>query len=80
MKITAKDLLELKLVDEIIPEPLGGAHNDLPTMAETLRVYLLRHLHEVEALPAAERLRRRYEKYRNYGHFTQANPVPSEAG
>lgn len=72
LRITAKDLFELKLVDEIVPEPLGGAHNDLATMAEALKVYLLRHLHEVEALPASERLRLRYGKFRSIGHFNEA--------
>ncbi len=80
LKITAKDLLELKLVDEIVPEPLGGAHNDLPTMAETLRVYLLRHVHEVEAIPTDARLRQRYQKFRNFGHFDEAVPSPPENG
>lgn len=79
LKITARDLLELRLVDEIVPEPLGGAHNDLATMAETLRVYLLRHLHEVQALPAEERLKQRYQKYRGFGHFAQAGPAPADA-
>lgn len=78
LRITSKDLLELKLVDEVIPEPLGGAHNDPATMAETLRVYLLRHLHEVETLPTAERLRARYEKYRKFGHFSHPPLAPAE--
>src|SRR5262249_11030311 len=47
LKITAKHLLELGLVDEIVPEPLGGAHTDLPAMAATLRDHLLKHLDEV---------------------------------
>lgn len=69
LRITAKDLFELGLVDEIVPEPLGGAHNDLPTMTETLKLYLLRHLHETQAMPAPERLSSRYRKYRAFGHF-----------
>lgn len=78
LRITAKDLRELGLVDEIVPEPLGGAQNDLHTMAETLRVYLIRHLHEVGALPPEARLRQRYEKFRGFGHFAEAPPVPPE--
>ncbi len=78
LRITAKDLRELGLVDEIVPEPLGGAQNDLHTMAETLRVYLIRHLHEVGALPPEVRLRQRYEKFRSFGHFAEAPPVPPE--
>ena len=71
LRITAKDLLELKLVDEIVPEPLGGAHTDLPTVAATLKTHLLKHLEEIIALPVAERLKKRYEKFRAHGHFTE---------
>lgn len=75
LRITARDLLELKLVDEIVPEPLGGAHNDPQIMAETLKVYLIRHLHEVQALSTEERLKKRYERYRACGHFIEAPSV-----
>jgi acetyl-CoA carboxylase carboxyl transferase subunit alpha len=60
-------LNELGLVDEIIPEPLGGAHNDVLANAQTLRNYLLKHLNDILALSVTERLRRRYEKFRRYG-------------
>src|SRR5688572_26478669 len=43
LKITAKDLLELGLADELVPEPLGGAHNDVPATAATLKEHLLRN-------------------------------------
>jgi acetyl-CoA carboxylase carboxyl transferase subunit alpha len=78
LKITAKDLLELGLVDEIIPEPLGGAHNDPPAVATTLKAHLLRHLAELDQLPATERLRLRYQKYRAYGRVTE-KPEPEPA-
>ena len=71
LKITAKDLFRLKLVDEIVPEPLGGAHNDPATTARTLQEHLLKHLVELLALPAAERLKKRYEKFRAHGHFLE---------
>lgn len=77
LKITAKDLLELKLVDEIIPEPLGGAHNDTAAAAATLKEHLLKHLTELLALPGAERLKKRYEKFRAHGHF-QEKPLTSD--
>lgn len=76
LKITARELMQLKLVDEIVPEPLGGAHNDLEGMAATLRTTLTRHLREVKAWPVKERLQRRYEKYRAYGHFVDEAPPP----
>src|SRR6266851_5526556 len=71
LKITAKDLLQLGLVDEIVPEPLGGAHSNPEKMAETLRDFLLKHLEELLKLPAAERLKKRYAKFRAYGHFAE---------
>ncbi len=71
LKITAKDLHGLGLVDEIVPEPLGGAHNDVAASAATLKVHLLKHLIELTSLSADERLKRRYAKFRGFGHFTQ---------
>jgi acetyl-CoA carboxylase carboxyl transferase subunit alpha len=71
LKITAKDLLELKLVDEIVPEPLGGAHHDAPATAANLKTVLLRHLAELSALTVSERLKQRYAKFRAHGHFIE---------
>jgi acetyl-CoA carboxylase carboxyl transferase subunit alpha len=79
LKISAKDLFELKLVDEIIPEPLGGAHTDPTKTAANLKTYLLRHLEEVMKMPVPERLKGRYEKYRAFGHFEE-NVEASENG
>jgi acetyl-CoA carboxylase carboxyl transferase subunit alpha len=69
LKITAKDLLALGLVDEVVPEPLGGAHNDPAATSATLRDVLLRHLEQLLRLPAEERLKQRYAKFRAFGHF-----------
>lgn len=71
LKITARELLELDLVDEIIPEPIGGAHNDHDKMAATLKKHLVRHLKKLEQLSIRERLRQRYSRYRAHGHFTE---------
>ena len=79
LKITAKDLLELGLVDEIVPEPLGGAHNDPAAAAANLQAGLLKHLNELAALPPAERLKKRYEKFRALGHFHE-NAEPAVNG
>jgi acetyl-CoA carboxylase carboxyl transferase subunit alpha len=73
LKITAKNLLCLGLVDEVIPEPLGGAHNDHEGAAGALGEALQRHLKELLALSAEERLQRRYDKFRSFGHFHE-NP------
>jgi acetyl-CoA carboxylase carboxyl transferase subunit alpha len=79
LKITAKDLLELGLVDEIVPEPLGGAHNDIAEVAANLKTHLLKHLGELAVMPVAERLKKRYEKFRAHGHFIE-NTEPAVNG
>ena len=71
LRITAKDLLGLKLVDEIVPEPLGGAHTDPEGTAANLKESLIRHLEELNKMPADERLKGRYEKFRAFGHFEE---------
>jgi acetyl-CoA carboxylase carboxyl transferase subunit alpha len=78
LKITARDLLELGLVDEIVPEPVGGAHTDPDIAAENLKSHLLKHLSELSALPVAERLKKRYEKFRAHGRFLEKTPSPAE--
>jgi acetyl-CoA carboxylase carboxyl transferase subunit alpha len=78
LKITAEDLRRLGLVDEVIPEPLGGAHNDLPAMAAVLKEHLLKHLGELLALSGEERLKQRYAKFRAFGHFAQKLPVAAQ--
>jgi acetyl-CoA carboxylase carboxyl transferase subunit alpha len=75
LKITAKHLFELGLVDEIVPEPLGGAHNDPAAMARTLKNHLLKHLEEILRLSPSKRLDQRYAKFRAYGHFKEKKPV-----
>src|SRR5947208_7491749 len=60
LKITAKHLLELRLVDEIISEPLGGAHTDPDKTAVTVRDCLLKHLNQLLQLSSEERRKQRY--------------------
>src|SRR5689334_22648122 len=74
LKITAKHLRELGLVDEVVPEPLGGAHTNPDAAAESLRDALLMRLEQLLATPVAERLKQRYAKFRNFGHFIENNP------
>jgi len=71
LKITAKDLYELKLVDEIIPEPLGGAHTNLQDTAKVVKQHLTKHLAEVMAFSVPDRLKQRYQKFRAHGHFLE---------
>jgi acetyl-CoA carboxylase carboxyl transferase subunit alpha len=69
LRITATDLLDLKLIDEIIPEPEGGAHLDYETAARLLDGVLGTSLRELSRLPVPELLSRRYEKFRRMGQF-----------
>jgi len=71
MKITAKDLSELGCIDDVIPEPPGGAHTDHAQAAELLDAALQKHLAELKALPLNELLESRYQKFRNMAQFFQ---------
>jgi len=73
LKITARDLLELGLVDEVVPEPLGGAHHDYEAVSDTVKETLIRQLKELQAIDPEERLKLRYQKFRNIGKFIE-NP------
>ncbi|XFA72238.1 acetyl-CoA carboxylase carboxyltransferase subunit alpha [Thermosynechococcaceae cyanobacterium Okahandja] len=72
LKITAKDLLKLGIIDEIVPEPVGAAHSNPVEAAENLKAALLRNLAEVQALSSSERRELRYQKFRRMGVFSQA--------
>jgi len=71
MKITAQDLKGLGIVDEIIPEPKGGAHKDYAAMANILKERLAIALASIRELPITEMLERRYEKFRSMGAFEE---------
>jgi acetyl-CoA carboxylase carboxyl transferase subunit alpha len=68
-RIRAKDSLEFHIADELIPEPLGGAHRNYRQAAESLKAVLLRHLAELKQMTPDELLEKRYQKFRNIGHF-----------
>jgi len=74
LRITAKDLLELGLVDGIIAEPLGGAHNDAAGTAETMKHHLTKILSELQALSIPDRLQQRYAKFRGFGKVLEKQP------
>ena len=67
MKLTAQDLKDKKILDEVIREPLGGAQNDLDAVCDRLRQYIRRSLNELEKTKMTTLLKNRYEKYRNIG-------------
>jgi acetyl-CoA carboxylase carboxyl transferase subunit alpha len=69
LKITAPDLLRAGIVDEIIPEPIGGAHTNPEAAARLVDEALARTLAEVSALDSDTRLARRYDKFRNMGRL-----------
>jgi acetyl-CoA carboxylase carboxyl transferase subunit alpha len=71
LKLTARDLFRLRVIDDIIPEPLGGAHRDHRQTANTLKAYLLRYLRELRNVPADELLEARYQKFRRMGVFLE---------
>ena len=71
LKITAKDLLDLGIVDEIIPEPLGGAHRDYVAAAEYVKKALLANLAQFEKLTTEELLEQRYKRLRKIDFFKE---------
>jgi acetyl-CoA carboxylase carboxyl transferase subunit alpha len=72
LKGTAKDLLRFRIIDEVVPEPLGGAHRDPAQVAANLKSVLLRHLDELCAQDPEELVRRRYSKFRAMGVWQDA--------
>ena len=70
LKLTATDLKEFKLVDEVIPEPLGGAHQDHEAAINNLSKAVARQLDDLAKVPMEKLLEERYEKFRRVGFFT----------
>ena len=68
MGLTAQRLKELKLIDEIVAEPIGGAHRDYAEMAENLKQRILTDLHELDNLDKEALLHRRYQRLMSYGY------------
>jgi hypothetical protein len=66
-------------VDEIVPEPPGGAHNDPAAAAASLKAALLRNLEDLSRHPGGDRLKMRYDKFRAYGRFTEKLEKPAMA-
>jgi acetyl-CoA carboxylase carboxyl transferase subunit alpha len=80
LKLTARDLMRLGVIDDIIPEPLGGAHRDHREMATTLKTYLLRYLRELRPLNLTDLLEGRYQKFRKMGYFLSGPSVNGVVG
>ncbi|OGP85569.1 MAG: acetyl-CoA carboxylase carboxyltransferase subunit alpha [Deltaproteobacteria bacterium RBG_16_54_11] len=71
LKITAADLLNLEVIDEIIPEPFGGAHRDYEGAAATVKEAVVRHLRERKDVPVERLLAERYQRFRRMGSFLE---------
>jgi acetyl-CoA carboxylase carboxyl transferase subunit alpha len=78
LKMRARDLFGLGLVDKVIDEPLGGAHRDHHLAASRLKLFLRRKLGELTAKPIAELVEQRYEKFRRMGVFLDGGPAGGE--
>ena len=72
LKITSKDLLELGIIDEEIPEPLGGAHTDYNEMAKFMKDAILRALEKLSKMSSEELRIQRYDKFRKMGQFIES--------
>jgi len=67
LKLTAPDLLKMGIIDQVVPEPLGGAHTDSERMGQTLKETIKKNLQELNALKKEELLKLRYKKFRGMG-------------
>ena len=71
LKLSAKDIKDLGVIDEIVPEPTGGAHRDHRTAADNLHEAISRNLKELRKLPADELIEARYQKFRKMSRFVE---------
>lgn len=69
MKLVAPDLKKLELIDDVVPEPTGGAHHDHQATADAFREVVSRHLDELEKMSVPKLLDARYAKFRNFGEW-----------
>lgn len=67
LKLTAQDLLKMGIIDEIIPEPLGGAHRDIDKAAKVLKEIITKNIRELKELNKEQLLKARYKKFRSIG-------------
>jgi acetyl-CoA carboxylase carboxyl transferase subunit alpha len=80
LKLTAHDLLKLDVVDEIVPEPEGGAHRDYDVAVANLDTALRQNLARLRETPIEELLTKRYKKFRALGNFAEAKSASATAG
>jgi acetyl-CoA carboxylase carboxyl transferase subunit alpha len=71
LKMTSRDLVGLGVIDDVIEEPLGGAHRDHHQMAARMKMYLVKSLRELSSLPTDQLVEGRYQKFRRMGQFLE---------
>lgn len=71
LRLTANDLTKLKIVDDIVPEPLGGAHKDKKTMGENLKKSIFKSLNKLKKLSGEELVNQRYDRFRDIGYYSE---------
>ncbi|MBM4108965.1 MAG: acetyl-CoA carboxylase carboxyltransferase subunit alpha [Phycisphaerae bacterium] len=76
LRLTAKDNLDLGIIDHVIAEPTGGAHREPLAAAEALRAWVVSQLDHLRGLPIDELLQKRYERFRRMGAFTEPSEEP----
>jgi acetyl-CoA carboxylase carboxyl transferase subunit alpha len=79
LKLTAQDLLKLEVVDEVVPEPEGGAHRDYETAAANLGTALRQNLEKLIEQPIEQLLKKRYKKFRALGNFAEGKAATASA-
>jgi acetyl-CoA carboxylase carboxyl transferase subunit alpha len=78
LKITSAEALKLGVIDEVIPEPLGGAHRNVEQTAKNLKAAIIRHLDELNKLPIGELVDKRYAKFRAMGEFEELSMTETQ--
>jgi acetyl-CoA carboxylase carboxyl transferase subunit alpha len=74
LKITSEDALTTGLIDQIIPEPLGGAHRNVEVTSKALKTALIKNINELEKLTVPKLLDKRYKKFRGMGVYREVEP------
>ncbi len=77
LKFTSKNLLEMGIVDDVIPEPLGGAHRDHHRTGAQMKAYLKKNLKDLVGKPVETLLDERYQRFRKIGVFDEVGEVPA---
>jgi len=80
LKMTSRDLLGFGIIDEIVTEPLGGAHRDHREAAGNLKSYLIHTIRQLKEIPLDDLLQHRYDKYRKMGIFMETTPGTERNG